>query len=75
MTAIEETLAKTKVKRPDRYVGYMKEIKALTTNDLEDMYQLVDELIDKGKYVTAGNREQIESNKEMFDEIIYDYVQ
>lgn len=75
LTAIEETLTKTKVKRPDRYVGYMKEIKALTTNDLEDMYQLVDELIDKGKYVTAGNRDQIENNKDMFDEIIYDYVQ
>ena len=75
MIAIEETITKTKVKRPDRYVGYMKEIKALTTNDLEDMYQIVDELIDKGKYITAGNREQIENNKDMFDEIIYDYVQ
>lgn len=75
MIAIEETITKTKIKRPDRYVGYMKEIKALTTNDLEDMYQIVDELIDKGKYITAGNREQIENNKDMFDEIIYDYVQ
>lgn len=75
MIAIEETITKTKVKRPDRYVGYMKEIKALTTSDLEDMYQIADELIDKGKYITAGNREQIENNKDMFDEIIYDYVQ
>ena len=75
MIAIEETITNTKVKRPDRYIGYMKEIKALTTNDLEDMYQIVDELIDKGKCITAGNREQIENNKDMFDEIIYDYVQ
>lgn len=75
LIAIEETLTKTKVKRPDRYVGYMREIKALKTDDLEDMYQLVDELIDKGKIITAGNREQIENNKDMFDEVIYDYVE
>ena len=73
--AIEETLTKTKVKRPDRYVGYMRDIKALTTNDLDEMYKLVDELIDKGKFITAGSREQIENNKDMFDEIIYDYVE
>ncbi|MBR3288199.1 MAG: hypothetical protein IKI71_00355, partial [Lachnospiraceae bacterium] len=73
--AIEEALTKTKVKRPDRYVGYMRDIKALTTNDLDEMYKLVDELIDKGKFITAGSREQIENNKDMFDEIIYDYVE
>lgn len=75
MIAIDETLTKTKVKRPDRFVGYMKEIKALKKDDLEDMYKLVDELANKGKCITAGNREQIENNKDMFDEIIYDYVQ
>lgn len=75
MIAIEEALTKTKIKRPDRYVGYMREIKALKKDDLEDMYKLVDELANKGKCITAGNREQIESNKDMFDEIIYDYVE
>ena len=53
----------------------MREIKAFNLDRLKDTYEIVDELAEKGKYITAGSREQIEDNKDMFDEIIYDYVQ
>ena len=73
--AIEETLTKTKVKRPDRYVGYMRDIKNFSMDDLKETYEIIDKMAEEGKYLTAGSRELIESNKDMFDEIIYDYVQ
>ena len=73
--AISETFKLVKEKRPDRYVRHMKEIKATTLDDLPELYKSIDKLIEEGKYVTIGSREQIEANKDMFDEIIYDYVQ
>ena len=72
--AIDETLTKTKIKRPERYINYMKEIKNLTIEDLQETYNIVDKMAQEGKCLTAGNRELIENNKDMFDEIIYDYV-
>ena len=74
MIAIEETLTRTKIKRPDRFVTYMRDIKNTTIEDLEEPYELIEKIAQEGKYLTAGNRELIESNKEMFDEIIYDFV-
>ena len=73
--AIDETMQDVKEKRPSRYVRFMKEIKEMKLEDLNDLYQLVEKLIAEGKSITVGSREQIESNKDMFDEIIYDYVQ
>ena len=75
LIAIDEIFKNVNEKRPDRYVRYMKEIKDMKLEDLPELYKLIDKLIAEGKYLTVGNREQIDKNAEMFDEIIYEYVE
>ena len=72
--AITEVLNKTDEKRPDRYVRYMREIKDMKISDIKELSSIFDKMIKDGIYVTVGGKEEIEKNKDMFDEIIYDYV-
>ena len=72
--AITEVLNKTDEKRPDRYVRYMREIKDMKISDIKELSSIFDKMINDGIYVTVGGKEEIEKNKDMFDEIIYDYV-
>lgn len=74
MSAIDEIFKNVKEKRSDRYVRYMREIKEMKLSDLKELATIIDKIVTDGKYVTIGSRDQIENNKEMFDEIIYDYV-
>ena len=74
MSAIDEIFKNVKEKRPDRYVRYMRDIKEMKLSDLKELATIIDKIVTDGKYVTIGSRDQIENNKEMFDEIIYDYV-
>lgn len=72
--AINEAFKKVNEKRADRFVRYMKEIKATTKEDIDDLCAVFDKMVKDGIYVTVGSEEQIEANADMFDEIIYDYV-
>ncbi|MBP3200431.1 MAG: insulinase family protein [Lachnospiraceae bacterium] len=72
--AVHETFSKVDEKRPDRYVRYMKEIKEMTTEDIDELCKIFDKMVSDGIYITIGSKEQIEANKDLFDEIIYDYI-
>lgn len=72
--AINEVFQKVYEKRPDRYVRYMREIKSMTQEDVNNLSEIFDKMVKDGIYVTVGGKEQIEANADIFDEIIYDYV-
>ena len=73
-TAINEILSKCNEKRPERYVRYMKEIKSMELGDLDKLSELYEEIVKENNIVAAGNKISIENNKNMFDEIVYDFV-
>ena len=73
--AIEEVFNECDEKRPERYLRYMKEIKNTKKEDLYDMFDFFKKINDNNQYITVGSREQIEKNKQLFDQIIYDYVE
>ena len=52
----------------------MKEIKEMTTEDIDELCKIFDKMVSDGIYITIGSKEQIEANKDLFDEIIYDYI-
>ncbi len=73
--AVNEAFAKVNEKRADKFVRYMREIKETTKKDIDDLSAIFNKMVKDGIYVTVGSKEQIENNADLFDEIIYDYVQ
>lgn len=73
--AVNEAFSKVSEKRADKYVRYMREIKNTTKDDIYELCEIFDKMVRDGIYVTVGSKEQIENNADLFDEIIYDYVQ
>ena len=72
--AVNETFTKVSEKRAARYVRYQKEIKDFDKDDIYKLSKLYDNLVLDKIFVTAGSKEEIENNKNMFEEIIYDYI-
>ena len=52
----------------------MREIKAMTLDDIKEVSGILEKMIQDKIYVTVGSKEKIEANANLFDEIIYDYV-
>ena len=73
-TAVDEVLNKTDDKLPNRRLRYMKEIKEMKLEDINDLASIYDKMVKEGFAVTVGGREAIEMNADLFDEIIYDYI-
>lgn len=73
--AIDEILTECNEKRPERFVKYMQQIKNAKLSDLKELKNRFTTLIEKGIIISVGSKEQIEENKELFDSIIYDYLE
>ena len=72
--AIDEILQKCNEKRPERFLKYMKQIKNAQLSDFNELKKRFTIIIEKGVKVSVGSKEQIDSAKEIFNDIIYDYL-
>lgn len=72
--AVDEVLTRTDDTRPNRFVRYMKEIKDMKLEDINELATIYDKIVKEGVRVTVGGREEIEMNADLFDDIIYDYI-
>ncbi len=48
----------------------LKEIKSVTVNDVKDTASMVENMLKNGTYSTAGSKEKLSENKELYDNII-----
>ena len=72
--SISETLEKCGEKLPDRYLRFQREIKELNRENLPSYFEIVKKLVENGNKLTIGGKEEIEKNKDLFEEIKYDYI-
>lgn len=68
--AINEILTNCDDKRPERYIRYMREIKDTTLEDIEELKKTYVKIVEEGFKVTAGGKEKVLENKDLFDEIV-----
>ncbi len=73
-SAIDEMLTNCDEKMPERLLRYMRDIKEATIDDMKELKELYIEMLTKGYKISAGNNELIAKNSDLFDEIIYDYI-
>ena len=69
--AITELFAKYPENRTKRFRRYLDEISSTTLDDVKELSNILDKIVEDNKYVSAGSKDQIEENSDMFDEIIY----
>ncbi|MBQ7743242.1 MAG: hypothetical protein IJT67_00415 [Lachnospiraceae bacterium] len=73
-SAIDEMLTNCDEKMPERLLRYMRDIKEARIDDMKELKELYIEMLTKGYKISAGNNELITKNSDLFDEIIYDYI-